>query len=492
MYNIYNSTVRNQNSSNYTPTGQANPPKGSVSASDSNNDTPNLNNNSTRQSAKSRPPNLYKEASSSSFASDAAVAPPPASKQPYVPPAPLHRGSSQQASGPYVPTSASTPRKKAPPPSSQPYVSSSGVNKNERLYPNIDSVKRVQSTIPNPFDDRKPAAVNTPQKVNQEIPSEVIKGTRAISAGLRLNETQTNKLINKVWSQMKQGVSLKNALVFQSTFIRYQNQGFSTEASELIAGQSLNDNFDAFEAFFDDFSVNPANLSAFGSAFQFASTVQTKMNEGMNIETSQFFAEADSRGLGESETQHYIAHRTERASERRSAFYAEARNGGSSDEHARSYARARDDHNFTPETAHFYAQGRTQYNLDDSAAQRFAELPRVRERVEQRHAEQARAQQTPPQPNRASEPPPRANAAPAAAARPEPTLPDHIRKPSDALKYMGLTPETLTPESLRTRYRRLTLQMHPDKNPGDPNAQRKFTLLSDSYELLRRHLGIDT
>jgi hypothetical protein len=247
-----------------------------------------------------------------------------------------------------------------------------------------------------------------------------------------------------------------------------------------------------FEVYFLSFSVSPSvspeAIQAFENAFRFASTVQTKMNEGIDTITSQFFAEADSRGLSKSEAQDYIAYRADGESERRGAFYAEARSGGSTDEHARSYALGRDEHNFTPETAHFYAQAKTQYNLNDSAAQRFAEFPRVRERVAQRHAEQARAQQAHPQQNRASQHPPRANAAPAAAARPEPALPAHIETKEEAANYMELSLRGLNPEILTSQFRLLARKMHPDKNLGDPNAHRKFTLLGDSHEILKRHL----
>lgn len=41
-----------------------------------------------------------------------------------------------------------------------------------------------------------------------------------------------------------------------------------------------------------------------------------------------------------------------------------------------------------------------------------------------------------------------------------------------------------TPAEIKKSYRRLTLQYHPDKNPGDDEALSKFTDVADAYEAL--------
>ncbi len=38
---------------------------------------------------------------------------------------------------------------------------------------------------------------------------------------------------------------------------------------------------------------------------------------------------------------------------------------------------------------------------------------------------------------------------------------------------------------LKGAYRKLAMQYHPDKNPGDKEAEHKFKVLSEAYELLR-------
>ena len=39
-------------------------------------------------------------------------------------------------------------------------------------------------------------------------------------------------------------------------------------------------------------------------------------------------------------------------------------------------------------------------------------------------------------------------------------------------------------DALKKSYRRLALQYHPDKNPGDPKAEERFKELGEAYDVL--------
>ena len=55
-------------------------------------------------------------------------------------------------------------------------------------------------------------------------------------------------------------------------------------------------------------------------------------------------------------------------------------------------------------------------------------------------------------------------------------------------RIFGLTPETLTAESLKKAYRSLCLQYHPDRNK-QPDAAVKFDKVQRVYETLQRELA---
>jgi len=40
-------------------------------------------------------------------------------------------------------------------------------------------------------------------------------------------------------------------------------------------------------------------------------------------------------------------------------------------------------------------------------------------------------------------------------------------------------------EEIKRSYRRLAMQYHPDRNPGDKKAEEKFKEASEAYEVLR-------
>jgi len=54
----------------------------------------------------------------------------------------------------------------------------------------------------------------------------------------------------------------------------------------------------------------------------------------------------------------------------------------------------------------------------------------------------------------------------------------------DYYEVLGITRDT-SPEDLRKVYRKLALQYHPDKNPGDQQAEEKFKEAAEAYEVLR-------
>lgn len=53
----------------------------------------------------------------------------------------------------------------------------------------------------------------------------------------------------------------------------------------------------------------------------------------------------------------------------------------------------------------------------------------------------------------------------------------------DYYRTLGLHPEAAE-EEIRRAYRRLALQWHPDRNPGDPQAEERFKEISEAYAVL--------
>src|ERR1700759_2996341 len=53
----------------------------------------------------------------------------------------------------------------------------------------------------------------------------------------------------------------------------------------------------------------------------------------------------------------------------------------------------------------------------------------------------------------------------------------------DYYEVLGV-PKGTTQEEVKKAYRKLAVQYHPDKNPGDKSAEEKFKELSEAYEIL--------
>ena len=53
----------------------------------------------------------------------------------------------------------------------------------------------------------------------------------------------------------------------------------------------------------------------------------------------------------------------------------------------------------------------------------------------------------------------------------------------DYYEVLGVS-KTATPAELKSAYRKLAIKYHPDKNPGDKEAEEKFKEAAEAYDVL--------
>jgi len=58
-----------------------------------------------------------------------------------------------------------------------------------------------------------------------------------------------------------------------------------------------------------------------------------------------------------------------------------------------------------------------------------------------------------------------------------------VRAKRAAMSVLGLG-EVASPDDIRRAWRKRCLETHPDRNPGDPDAERRFRLANCAYRLL--------
>ena len=58
-----------------------------------------------------------------------------------------------------------------------------------------------------------------------------------------------------------------------------------------------------------------------------------------------------------------------------------------------------------------------------------------------------------------------------------------MSKKRDYYEILGVN-KSATPEEIKKAYRKVAIQFHPDKNPGNKEAEEKFKEAAEAYEIL--------